>query len=89
LPRTSPAAWPSSSGGYRWHGHELREAGFRSWFREFAPQFQMLDTLVNLETRQLTYEATLDLLNRQRSFRGMYVAGGGMEGRHRRPARSP
>jgi LacI family transcriptional regulator len=67
-------------GGYRWHGHELREAGFRSWFREFAPQFQLLDTLVNLETRQLTYEATLDLLNRQRELKGMYVAGGGMEG---------
>jgi LacI family transcriptional regulator len=67
-------------GGYRWHGHELREAGFRSWFREFAPQFQLLDTLVNLETRQLTYEATLDLLNRQRELRGLYVAGGGMEG---------
>ncbi|TNC69142.1 LacI family DNA-binding transcriptional regulator [Rubellimicrobium roseum] len=67
-------------GGYRWHGHELREAGFRSWFREFAPQFQVLDTLVNLETRQLTYEATLDLLSRQKELRGIYCAGGGMEG---------
>ncbi len=42
----------------------MREAGFRSYFREFAPQFHILDTLVNLETRQLTYEATLDLLAR-------------------------
>ena len=67
-------------GGYRWHGHELREAGFRSWFREYAPQFQVLDTLVNLETRQLTYEATLDLLDRHPELRGMYCAGGGMEG---------
>lgn len=67
-------------GGYRWHGHELRETGFRSWFREYAPQFQVLDTLVNLETRQLTYEATLDLLDRHPDLRGMYCAGGGMEG---------
>jgi LacI family transcriptional regulator len=67
-------------GGYRWHGHELRETGFRSWFRENAPQFTILDTLVNLETRQLTYEATLDLLDRQPDLRGMYCAGGGMEG---------
>lgn len=67
-------------GGYRWHGHELRETGFRSWFREHAPQVQVLDTLVNLETRQLTYEATLDLLDRHRDLRGMYCAGGGMEG---------
>ncbi len=67
-------------GGYRWHGHELRETGVRSYFREHAPQFQVLDTLVNLETRQLTYEATLDLLSRHPDLRGIYCAGGGMEG---------
>lgn len=67
-------------GGYRWHGHELREAGFRSFVREFAPAFHVLDTLVNLETRQLTYEATLDLLDRHPDLRGIYCAGGGMEG---------
>jgi len=67
-------------GGYRWHGHELRETGVRSYFREHAPQFQVLDTLVNLETRQLTYEATLDLLARHPDLRGIYCAGGGMEG---------
>lgn len=67
-------------GGYRWHGHELRETGFRSYFREYAPQFTILDTLVNLETRQLTYEATLDLLGRHPDLRGIYCAGGGMEG---------
>lgn len=67
-------------GGYRWHGHELRETGFRSYIRELAPQFSVLDTLVNLETRQLTYEATLDLLQRHPDLRGIYLAGGGMEG---------
>jgi len=67
-------------GGHRWHGHELRETGFRSYFREAKPQFQVLDTLVNLETRQLTYEATLDLLARHPDVAGIYLAGGGMEG---------
>ncbi|MBS0125439.1 LacI family DNA-binding transcriptional regulator [Thetidibacter halocola] len=67
-------------GGYRWHGHELRETGFRSYLREFAPEFSVLDTMVNLETRQLTYEATLNLLDRQPDLRGLYCAGGGMEG---------
>ena len=67
-------------GGYRWHGHELREAGFRSYLREYGAQHQVLDTLVNLETRQLTYEATLDLLARHPDLRGIYCAGGGMEG---------
>lgn len=67
-------------GGNRWHGHLLRETGFQSYIREYAPDFTLLDTIVNLETRQVTYEATLDLLNRHPDLRGIYVAGGGMEG---------
>ncbi|MBP0482525.1 LacI family DNA-binding transcriptional regulator [Sagittula salina] len=67
-------------GGFRWHGHELRETGFRSYFREYGPGYRILDTLVNLETRQLTYEATLELLQRHPDLRGLYCAGGGMEG---------
>ncbi|MDA8767496.1 LacI family DNA-binding transcriptional regulator [Planktomarina temperata] len=67
-------------GGNRWHGHDLREVGFRSFVREAGPEFSVLDTLVNLETRQLTYEATLDLLDRHPDLKGIYVAGGGMEG---------
>lgn len=67
-------------GGNRWHGHDLREVGFRSFVRDAAPGFSVLDTLVNLETRQLTYEATLDLLDRHPDLKGIYVAGGGMEG---------
>ncbi len=67
-------------GGHRWHGHELRETGFRAYLREKAPGLEVLDALVNLETRQLTYEATLTLLARHRTLRGIYVAGGGMEG---------
>ncbi|MDZ5700023.1 LacI family DNA-binding transcriptional regulator [Chelativorans sp. M5D2P16] len=67
-------------GSHRWHGHELRETGFRSYFREYAPQFEILETLVNMETRQVTYEATLSLLDRHPDIAGFYVAGGGMEG---------
>ena len=67
-------------GGNRWHGHDLREVGFRSFVRENGPGFTVLDTLVNLETRQLTYEATLDLLDRHPDLKAIYVAGGGMEG---------
>lgn len=67
-------------GSHRFHGHELREIGFRSYFRENAPDFEVLDTLVNLETSQITHEATLDLLHRYPDLVGFYVAGGGMEG---------
>ncbi|MFV0298062.1 MAG: LacI family DNA-binding transcriptional regulator [Hyphomicrobiaceae bacterium] len=67
-------------GGHRWHSHHLRETGFRSYIREFAPDFEMIHTMVNLDTRQLTYEATIDLLSREPRLRGLYIAGGGMEG---------
>ncbi|UJQ92989.1 LacI family DNA-binding transcriptional regulator [Mariluticola halotolerans] len=67
-------------GSHRFHGHEMREIGFRAYFREHAPQFQVLDTLVNLETRQITHEATIDLLQRHPDLSGLYIAGGGMEG---------
>lgn len=67
-------------GSHRFHGHELREIGFRTYFREHAPHFRLLDTMVNLETRQLTHEATLDLMQRHPDLTGLYIAGGGMEG---------
>jgi LacI family transcriptional regulator len=67
-------------GGSRWHGHALRETGFRSFFREHPVKHSLLDTMVNLETRAVTYEATLDLLRRHADLRGIFVAGGGMEG---------
>jgi LacI family transcriptional regulator len=67
-------------GGNRWHGHIMRKTGLRSYLRDYAPQLELLDAVVNLETRQVTYEATLDLLDRHHDLRGIYVAGGGMEG---------
>ena len=69
-----------SVGSHRFPGHELRETGFRSYFREYAPEFTMLETLVNLEARSIAYEATLDLLQRYPDLSGIYIAGGGMEG---------
>ncbi|WP_353642901.1 LacI family DNA-binding transcriptional regulator [Mesorhizobium sp. WSM2239] len=67
-------------GSHRFQGQELRDNGFRSYFRENAPGFEVLDTVVNLELRQITYETTLSLMQRQPDLVGFYVAGGGMEG---------
>ncbi|AIC30543.1 LacI family transcriptional regulator protein (plasmid) [Rhizobium etli bv. mimosae str. IE4771] len=67
-------------GSHRFHGHELREIGFRSYFRENAPQFDVIDTLINLETAEITHEATLTLLQKHPDLVGLYVCGGGMEG---------
>lgn len=67
-------------GGHRFQGHALRETGFRSYMREYAPDFEVLDALINLETRRLTYEALLGTMARHDDLVGVYCAGGGMEG---------
>ncbi|ASW09483.1 LacI family DNA-binding transcriptional regulator [Rhizobium sp. 11515TR] len=67
-------------GSHRFHGHELRELGFRSYFRENAPEFEVLETLINFDAVDVTHEATLDLLQKHPDLIGLYVAGGGMEG---------
>ena len=67
-------------GGSRWYGHDQRDQGFRAYLRDHAPRLTVLDTIINLETRALTYEAVLYLLSHRPDLRGIYVAGGGMEG---------
>lgn len=67
-------------GGHRFHGHELRETGFRSALREYGPGFDLLNPQINLETRQLTYEATVEMIETHPDLVGIYCAGGGMEG---------
>jgi len=67
-------------GGSRFHGHELRETGFRSSLREYAPHLELLNPQVNMENRQYTYEATVQMLEDHEDLAGIYCAGGGMEG---------
>ena len=43
-------------------------------------RFEVLDAVVNLETRQLTHEALLGVMARHPDLVGVYCAGGGMEG---------
>jgi LacI family transcriptional regulator len=58
----------------------LRDQGFRAYLRDHAPHLTVMETLINLETRKLTYEAVMTLLATRPDLRGIYVAGGGMEG---------
>lgn len=67
-------------GGTRFHGHELRETGFRSSLREYAPHLELLNPQVNMENPEFTYEATVQLLEEHPDLVGLYCAGGGMEG---------
>lgn len=67
-------------GSHRYLGHELSESGFRSYFREHAPQFRLLEPMMSLEDVRIARETTLGLLDRVKDLAGIYVAGGGMEG---------
>jgi len=67
-------------GGHRFVGHEKREQGLRSYFEEKAPGFRLLEPIINMDNADVTEEATLELLARHRDLRGLYIAGGGVEG---------
>jgi LacI family transcriptional regulator len=67
-------------GGKRWHGQVLRAAAFAEHVRAHAPDTQMLEPIINLETRRMTYDAVRSLIVRHPNLHALYVAGGGMEG---------
>jgi LacI family transcriptional regulator len=67
-------------GTHRYLGQELAEISFRSYFREHAPQFRLLETIVDLEDDRIAHEATLDILGKNKNLKGIYLAGGGMKG---------
>lgn len=78
-------------GSHRYLAQELCEMGFRSYFREAAPKFQMLETLATMEEPESAYQFTKRLLASQDRWVGLYVAGGGVTGvmRALREDRSP
>lgn len=67
-------------GSHRYLCQEQSEMSFRSYFREFAPKFQLLETLISLEDIHLAQVATLELLKQHPDLTGLYIAGGGIEG---------
>jgi LacI family transcriptional regulator len=86
------AAWAISSlckrpghvgifvGSHRYRCQEVCEISFRSYFREHASDFHLLETRTSLEDARYAYESTLDLLKRDPDLVGLFVAGGGAEG---------
>jgi LacI family transcriptional regulator len=67
-------------GSHRYRCQEACEMGFRSYFREHAPGFQLLEPRASLEEARYAHASTLDLLQRDPELVGLYVAGGGIEG---------
>lgn len=67
-------------GNHRYRCQELNESGFRSYLREHAPEFSLLEPIQTFEDNSIAREVTEQLLRREPDLVGLYVAGGGMPG---------
>jgi LacI family transcriptional regulator len=67
-------------GNHRYRCQEMNEAGFRSYFREHAQGFTLLEPLPTYESRDIAREATAQLLAREPDLAGLFVSGGGITG---------
>lgn len=81
-------------GNHRYRCQEANEIGFRSYFREHAPEFELLDVHSTYESDQIAQDLTERLLQTTPNVVGLYVAGGGLCGaldaiRDLKPANPP
>jgi LacI family transcriptional regulator len=67
-------------GNHRYRSQEMNETGFRSYFREYAPEFTLLEPLTTFETSAVAQEMAEKLLREHPDLKGLYVAGGGISG---------
>ncbi len=67
-------------GSHRFLCQEIAEISFRAYLRENAPEFTLLEPLVNLEDPRIAYAATQDMIATHRDLVGLYICGGGTEG---------
>lgn len=67
-------------GSHRFQCQELAEMSFRSYIREHAPQFELLEPMGTLESNAMAEESARNLLQRHPDIVGLFVAGGGIEG---------
>ena len=67
-------------GSHRYLSQELAEMSFRSYMREHATAFTLLEPLVNLDDPRIAHEAAGHLIASTPDLVGLYAAGGGVEG---------
>ncbi|MDO8881774.1 LacI family DNA-binding transcriptional regulator [Pseudotabrizicola sp.] len=67
-------------GNHRYRNQEMNEAGFRSYFREHAPDFALLEPIQTFEAGSVAEEMTERLLHDHPDLVGLYVSGGGISG---------
>ena len=67
-------------GNPRYRNQEMNEAGFRSYFREHAAGFTLLEPISTFEASAVAQEVTERLLSDHPDLVGLYVSGGGISG---------
>ena len=67
-------------GSHRYLDHDTREISMRSYLRELAPNFRLLEPVIDLEQPEVAYDAALTLLGRHPELVGIYAASGGIDG---------
>lgn len=67
-------------GNPRYRNQEMNETGFRSYFREYAPDFVLLEPLSTFESAAAAQEMTEKLLFEHPDLAGLYITGGGISG---------
>jgi LacI family transcriptional regulator len=67
-------------GNHRYRCQEMNESGFRSYFREHAPDFQLLEPISTFETSAVAEEMTEKLIQQHPDLMGLYISGGGISG---------
>ncbi|CAH0439732.1 LacI family DNA-binding transcriptional regulator [Ralstonia pseudosolanacearum] len=80
LARHEPGPIAILVGSHRFQCQELCEMSFRSYVREHAPAFEVLEPIVTMENEQMAMEGIRDLFQRHPDLAGFYIAGGGVEG---------
>ncbi len=67
-------------GNYRYRNQEMNESGFRSYFREYAPAFTLLEPQSTFESAAAAQEITEGLLRDHPDLVGLFISGGGISG---------
>lgn len=67
-------------GNHRYRCQELNESGFRSYCREHAADFTLLEPVQTFEDNAIARDVTEQLLKREPDLVALYVAGSGMPG---------
>jgi LacI family transcriptional regulator len=77
---TGPGKLGILVGNHRYQCQEQNESGFRSYFREHAPEFTLLEPLSTFEQSAIAQEMTEKLLREHPDLAGLFLAGGGITG---------